>query len=83
MKKLTGGILHYWSANMAPIVLTPKHLAAIRSGAMAERWFAKVADASWANARESAIRDLKARLRAEASMELPVVDRRPTKVKLL
>lgn len=83
MKKLPGGRLFYWTAHLAPIRLHEEHLDAIRSGEMADEWYAGIADACWESARAREIERLKLLLRVEAGEQLRVVDRRPKRLAIV
>ena len=83
-RKLLGGEAVACGLCLMPqIRMSAEHNAAIRDGSMTEAWFEGVADQCWAAARQGYIAQIKRTLRAHAAMQLPGVDRRPTRLSLM
>lgn len=68
---------------MPDVALTEAHIAALRDGTMSDRWFDNLADQLWKAARAQYIERMKRTLRAHAAMQLPSVDRRPSRLALV
>jgi hypothetical protein len=83
MRKIVGGEVVHWSANMAPIRMHQDSWDAIRSGDMVDEWYEELADACWRQARTRAIADLKSNLKARAIIRHAPVDLRPSKLRML
>lgn len=83
MRKIIGGEIVHWVANMTPIRMHQDAWDAIRSGSMVDEWFDELADACWKSARSKVIEELKLNLRARATMRHAPVDLRPSKLRVL
>lgn len=81
MKKNHGGIVLEVFLGKGRVRVGADQLEILRTEPQDDKWYAKVADQCWRNARARAIEQVKSCLAYEIAQVPPVADRRPSKLR--